>query len=367
MPTRTNERRGLWRPRAGWMLLAVLALAAGHCGKGDGEKKKEAPNFFPPEPPMPKLDLSDVSFAEPEDASAGKPPADTWAGHVKDVVAQAAADMQRCRNEFLIPFQFASMKRRDVMFVNLNEMDEVCELGSKQKKTRGVLKWLESLAKEQVGRNAALDRFIVAGLEQVENYKAFSLMCKKIGAHDIDVVVGIAQKSQARILELAPTIDRLAADVAQIKDDQLPDDDPKQLALAVDVAALKGQIVANYAPFLADLGSGYERMADKSWQVYDMPKLETLRAMMAIIDKRAQQDRVRAGKATQDPKESAELTAFFAACDAATKQVAAGYDFYEKKPRDERPEHDPNLKAVKAAQKPVMKTLTAWGYAEPKK
>ncbi len=342
----------------------LAALSATACGKSEQAKKKDAPNFFPPEPVQPKLDLGDILVAEPEDAKAAVV-ADTWAGHVKELVGLAAADMQQCRNEFLIPFQFNSMKRRDVMFVNMNEMDATCELGSKEKKTRGVRKWVDALAKEHLGRHPAVDRFIVLALEQVENYHVFSYMTKKIGAPDIDNVVNIAQKSQARILELAPTVDRAAADIAQLSDGLQPDDDPAAIAVPVTVEAFKQQLVAGYGAIAADLGPGYERMADKSWQIYDMPKLATLRAMIGILDKRAQTDRVRLGKLALDAKASAEFAAFFAACDAAAKQVSAGFDFYEKKPKEERPERDPNLKAVKAAQKPLVKQLVAWGMAEP--
>ncbi|MBM4344127.1 MAG: hypothetical protein FJ100_12230 [Deltaproteobacteria bacterium] len=345
-----------------WLGLCAFA-GLGACGKSDGAKKKEAPNFFPPEPVQPKLELGDILVAEPEDAKATTF-ADTWAGHVKELVAQASADMQQCRNEFLIPFQFNSMKRRDVMFVNMNDMDATCELGSKEKKTRGVRKWVEALAKEHLGRHVAVDRFIVLALEQVENYHVFSYMTKKIGAPDIDNVVNIAQKSQARILELAPAVDRAAAEIAQLSDGLQPDDDPAAIAAPLAPEAFKQQVAVAYGPVAADLAAGYERMADKSWQIYDMPKLATLRAMVAILDKRAQTDRVRLGKLGLDAKASAEFTAFFAACDAAGKQVAAGFDFYEKKPKEERPERDPNLKAVRAAAKPVVKQLTAWGMPE---
>lgn len=355
--------------RQGWVagttiVALALGMAVGACGKSEQAKKKEAPNFFPPEPVQPKLDLGDILPVEPEDAKTAVV-ADTWAGHVKELVAQASADMQQCRNEFLIPFQFASMKRRDVMFVNMNDMDATCELGSKEKKTRGVRKWVEALAKEHLGRHPTLDRFVVLALEQVENYHVFSYMTKKIGAHDIDNVVNIAQKSQARILELAPALDRAAADIAQLSDGLQPNDDPAAIAAPVTLEAFKQQLVAAYGPIAVDLGPGYDRMADKSWQIYDMPKLATLRAMVAVLDKRAQTDRVRLGKLALDAKAAAEFNAFFAACDAAGKQVAAGFDFYEKKPKEERPERDPNLKAVKAAQKPLVKQLIAWGMIEP--
>ncbi len=346
--------------------LACLLLggaAAPGCGKSDGEKKP-APNFFPPEPQVPKLDLSDILQPEPEAAAAKT--ADTWAGKVKELVAQAEADLQRCRNEYLIPFQFNSMKRRDVMFVNIADMDEVCELGSKEKKARGPRKILDQLAKEHSGKHPQLDRFIVLGLEQVETYHVISWMTKKIGAPDIEVVVDIAQKAQQRVLEAGGQLDRAAADVAKWSDDQVADDDAAAAGATLDVAAFKKALVDAYGPLVGDLASGYERMADKSWQSYNMPKLDTLRAMMAILEKRVQQDRPKLAKLGED-KVQAEFKVFLDGVDAATKQVAAGYDFYEKKPKDERPERDPNLKKVQAAQKALAKQLTAWGWtAAPK-
>lgn len=353
----TLSRRFRWATALA-LTASALALGATACGKSE---KKEAPNFFPPEPPRPKLDMSDILPPEEPDVVAKE--ADTWGGKVKELVQTAESDMQRCRNEFLIPFQFNKMKTRDVMFVNLTDMDEVCELGSKDKKTRGPKKILEQLAKEHIGKSAALDRFIVLGMEQVETYKVFSWMTKKIGAPDLEVVVDIAKRGQQRILELAPALDKAAAEIAAWPDTQVADDDPAVAGAAIDFAAFKQQVIATYAPVVADEATGYERMADKSWQVYDMPKLATLRAMQGILEKRVQQDRARMPKVTADDKQKAEVEAFFAAVDALAKQVAAGYDYYEKKPKDERPERDPNLKKVQAAQKLVAKTLSAWGWS----
>lgn len=338
--------------------LISLSAAPG-CGKSEGEKKP-APNFFPPDPEVPKLDLSDILQAEPEAAAVKA--ADTWAGKVKELVALAEADLQRCRNEYLIPFQFNSMKRRDVMFVNIGDMDEACELGSKEKKTRGPRKILEQLAKEHIGKHPQLDRFIVLGMEQVETYHVMSWMTKKIGAPDIEVVVDIAQKAQQRVLEAGGQLDRAAADVGKWSDDQVADDDAAAAGAAVDLVAFKKGLVDAYGPLVGDLATGYERMADKSWQAHNMPKLGTLRVMMAILEKRVQQDRPKLAK-LGDEKVQAEFKMFLDGVDAAAKQVAAGYDFYEKKPKEERPDRDPNLKKVQAAQKALAKQLTGWGWA----
>lgn len=341
----------------------LCATAAPGCGKSEGEKKAP-PNFFPPEPQVPKLDLSDILQPEPEAAAAKT--ADTWAGKVKELVALAEADLQRCRNEYLIPFQFNSMKRRDVMFVNIGDMDEACELGSKEKKTRGPRRILDQLAKEHIGKHPQLDRFIVLAMEQVETYHVLSWMTKKIGAPDIEVVVDIAQKSQQRVLEAGGQLDRAAADVAKWSDDQVADDDATAMAATLDTAAFKKSLVDAYGPLVGDLATGYERMADKSWQDYNMPKLDTIRAMMAILEKRVQQDRPRLAK-LGDQKVQMEFKGFLDGVEAAAKQVAAGYDFYEKKPKDERSERDPNLKKVQAAQKALAKQLSGWGWnAAPK-
>ncbi|MBI5611086.1 MAG: hypothetical protein HY902_19595 [Deltaproteobacteria bacterium] len=348
--------RVAYRCAALTFIALTAAAAAPGCGKSE---KKEAPNYFAPDPKPSKLDLSDVIPVESPDVVAAEP--DSWAGKVKALVATTEADLQRCRNEFLIPFQFAAMKRRDLLLSGT--MDEVCMTGSKELKTRGPRKLLDLLAKEHIGKHPTLDRFVVLGMEQVETYAVFSYMTKKIGAPDLDNVVDIAKNAQQRILELAPQLDKAAADVAKWEDKQLADDDPAVAGAAIDAAAFKQHLIDGYAPVIADLATGYERMADKSWQGYNMPKLETLEAMQVILEKRVQQDRARLAKVTADDKQKAEFEAFFAACDAAAKQVATCYDYYKKKPKDERPERDPNLKKVQAAQKGLAKTLAGWGWA----
>jgi hypothetical protein len=347
------------------LLLGINALPLGVVACGKSEPKAEKPNFFPPEPERPKLDMSDI-VVEQED-TAPPPSPDTWGGQVKLLVAEAEADLQRCRNEFLIPFQFNTMKRRDVMFVDINLMSEVCMAGSKEKKARGPQKILDQLAKEHLGRNAVLDQFIIHGLEQVETYRVFDFMTKKVGAPDIDMVVDIAQKSQQRILEAAPQLDRAAAEVAKLADATPPDDDVQVAGAAVDVAAFKQQLVTAYGPVVADLASGYERMADKSWKDYNLPKLDTLQAMGGVLQKRAQQDRARLAKVSGlDDKGKAEFEAFFAAAEAAAKQVESGFAFY-RKPKDERGDRDPNTKAVQSAQKGLAKTLSGWGWSAGEK
>lgn len=347
--------------RACALLLATLTALAAAPGCGKGEKK-EAPNYFAPDPRPPKLDLSDVIPVESPDVVTAEP--DSWAGKVKELVAMAETDLQRCRNEFLIPFQFAAMKRRDLLIQGT--MDEVCQTGSKELKTRGPRKLLDLLAKEHMGKRPELDRFIVLGLEQVETYAVFSYMTKKIGAPDLDNVVDIAKSSQQRVLELAMQLDKSAADIAKWDDRQAADDDPSVAGAAVDAAAFKAHLVESYGPIVGDLAIGYERMADKSWQGYNMPKLDTIAAMQGILEKRVQQDRARLAKVSGDDKQKAEFEAFFAATDAAAKQVATCYDYYKKKPKDERPDRDPNLKKVQAAQKILAKTLTGWGWAVAK-
>ncbi len=343
---------------------AVLATLAVGCGKGENAEKKPAPNFFAPDPEPPKLDLSDILQPEPEAAAAKV--ADTWSGKVKELVATAEADLQRCRNEFLIPFQFNSMKRRDVMFVNITEMDETCDTGSKEQKTRGPRKILRQLAKEHSGKHPQLDRFIALGLEQVETYYVLSYMTKKVGAPDIEVVVDIAHKAQQRILEAGGQLDRAAAEVGKWPDDLVADDDVAVTGAAVDAAGFKRDMVGHYGALVGDLASGYERLADKSWQDYNMPKLETLRAMMAILEKRVQQDRPRLAK-LGDEKIQAEFKTFLDGVEAAAKQVATGYDYYEKKPKEERSVRDPNLKKVQVAQKALAKQLSGWGWSDAPK
>ena len=286
--------------------------------------------------------------------------AHTWAAAIKEQVRLAEADLQTCRNEYLVPFQFDKMRRRNVEFVNITEMDEVCMDGSPDKKKRGPLKILRNLAQEHTGKNAQLDRFIASGMEQLEFFRVFSFMTKKVGAPEIQLVTDLAKACGDRVRLVGMDVDKSAALIAQWPDGTLPDDDPTVVAKPMDAAAFKAQVVENYGWLVDDYLNAYDRFANKSWEGYDMPKMTALRTWVAISRKRVQQDRARLATVTLDPKQKTDFEGFFTAVEASLKAIEAGYDRYEKTPKDERGPKDPNRKNVETTQKAAQKFLAAW-------
>lgn len=285
--------------------------------------------------------------------------AHTWAAAMKDQVKQAAADLQACRHEYIVPFQFEKMRRRNVEFVNINEMDETCIDGSADKKKRGPLKILRNLQQEHIGKNVQLDHFIAAATEQLEFYKVFSFMVKKVGAPEIQLVTDLAKSTSDRVRVVGADVDKYAGMIAEWPDGTPPDDDPAVVAKPLDVAAFKQQLVDEYGWLIDDLLGAYDRFANKSWDGYDMVKLTALKTWVAIPRRRMQTDRARLASVT-DPKQKAELEGFFAATETALKAIEAGYDRYEKTPKDDRGPKDPNRKNVETTQKAAQKLLAAW-------
>lgn len=338
------------------VLTALIALPA--CGKSERPKK----DFLPPtdRPTYAKVEVP----PEPDVATAA-PAADTWAGKTKETVRTVLTDLQKCRNDFLIPFQFNKMRRRDVTFVSLQEMDEVCAEGNREKKTRGAKRILRFLAEEHIGKHPDLDRFIALATDTVETYNVFSFMTKKVGSPEIEDVTKTAEECRARILEIGSTMDRLAAEIEKWPDGQVPDDDPQMVGREVDLAAFRQQLAHNYGFFLGDLTNAYDRYAAQSWQGQRLPKMGALKTWVAIPTKRLQQDRARLAQVKgADDKAQAELRSYLDAVEGALKAVAAGYDRYEKVPKEERAEKDPNRKNVEAAQKAVVKFHAGWGVTE---
>lgn len=346
-------------PFAALLCLSLAALTLSGCGEKDKAEKKKTVDFLAkPE----GIDFSQVPVQEVKAEAPAKPAVDTWSTRTKEQVKLAHDDLMKCRNDYMIPFQFNKMRRRDVEWVSLSDMDEFCMDGSPEKKTRGPWKIVRALAEEHLGRNPALDRFIVLATDQMEHYRVLSFMAKKIGAPDIDIVTETAQQSRDRVLFAGADLDRAAADIEKWPDELQPDDDPAVVGADVDVATFRQQLVDSYGFFLADLGGAYDRYANKSWLGYNMPKMESLRRWVAVPTKRIAKDRARLEKVKGlDGKQAAEFRAFFDATDKAMRQIEAGYDRYTKQSKDERGEKDPNRKAVETTQKAALKHLTGWG------
>ena len=334
----------------------TLAALASACDKKPMDKNDPMAQAFS-KPQRLELDIGKIE-AVPEEKPAEI--AHTWAAAIKEQVKLAEADLQTCRNEYLVPFQFDKMRRRNVEFVSITEMDEVCMDGSPEKKKRGPLKILRNLALEHTGKNAQLDRFIASGMEQLEFFRVFSFMTKKVGAPEIQLVTDLAKASADRVRAVGMDVDKAAGLIAEWPDGTLPDDDPTVVAKTLDATAFKAQLVDNYGWLVDDFLGAYDRFANKSWEGYDMPKLTALRTWVAIPRKRLQQDRARLASVTADAKQKAEFDGFFNAVDASLKAIEAGYDRYEKTPKDERGPKDPNRKNVETTQKAAQKFLVAW-------
>jgi hypothetical protein len=288
---------------------------------------------------------------------------------MRGAVQEVHADLVKCRLEFLNPFQFQRMKRRDVEFVNFMEMDATCLEGDRAAKKRGPKRILNWLAEEHAGKNVALDRFIALGSEQVEAFAEFSFMCKKVGAPDLTtMVVPLAESDRGRILQLAQQLDKAANDIAKWPDGQPPDDDPQTLGKDVDLADYKQQLVAGIGFFVADLVPAYDRAANKSWQGYNMPRVATFKRWIEAPTRRIQHDRARLQRVQgASDKDRQELTAYLDKAQAALQSAAAAFQRYEKTPKDELGEKDPARKGLEKQQADVAKLHTAWGLADAAK
>ena len=348
------------------VLLLLSAAAAVLPGCGKPEPKAPRVDFLA----KPKYETFDIHVDPPPESTPQPPVAsgeETWATKIKGAVAEVQADLARCRNEFLVPFQFQRMKRRDVEFVNFMEMDDVCLDGNREAKKRGPKRIVAWLAEEHIGKHVALDRWIALASEQIETFYEFSFMCKKVGAPDLTtMVVPLAEADRARILQLGPALDRAAADIAKWGDGQVADDDPAAVGQEVELAAFRKQLVDAYGFFAGDLGPAYDRAANKAWQGYNMARVATMKRWLAIPTKRLQQDRARLQKVTgADDKARAELGKYLDAVAAALQAAGTAFERYEKTPKAELAEKDPLRKGLDALQAAVVKQHAAWGLAEP--
>jgi len=342
-------------------MLGIVCIVTMLVAAGCGEKKAKVPaapvDFFPQQE---KVDYSQIKVEAPPAAAPEAPKADTWASRVRDQVKVVHDDLLKCRNDFLIPFQFARMRHRNVEFVSIQDMDELCYEGSPSKKTRGPWKILRAMTEEQVGKNANLDRFLAMATDTLQHYHILSVMTKKVGAPEIDIVTTTAQEARDRMIAAAGALDKAAEEIAKWPDGQLADDDPQVVGKDIDAATFKAQLLDTDGFFMSDLGAAYDRFANKSWIGYNMPKMHALRLWVAIPQKRLQVDRLRLTHVAADDKQKAEFKKYFDAVDTAAKAVAAGFDRYEKTTKDERSEKDPNRKAVEVAQQAVLKIQAGW-------
>lgn len=340
----------LRRPLA---LLTLLATFAPGCKKSDSKPvdyfKQEARIDYGGGVPVP-VDL---------DAS-GPAVSDSWALKVKAQVREIQVDMQKCRNEYLIPFRFDKMKLRHMDFINLSEMEAVCVKGDPSVKKRGVYDLVRVLA-EETGKNTTLDRYLALSMDSLEHIKTFAWMCAKVGAPDVGKVTDVAKIGRDRAMEVGSTLDALAAEIEAWPDAMPPDDDPQALAKPLDLQAFRQQLVQHEGWFVADLTGAYDRFAAKSWESPNVPKLPALKTWLDTPTKRLALDRARVAHVIgADDKQKAELTTYLDAVDKALTTARNGIARYEKR-GGELDEKDPNRKAVEQAQAAVLKLSKGWG------
>lgn len=344
---RGRERAATTGARWVWVLLVAFGLSVG-CGE---REKKKPKNLFSERP---KIDYSQVKVPKPPPRVVEKPQADTWATGIQRAVKAIHEDVVKCRNDFMLPFQFNKMRRRDVMWLAQNEMDKVCREGDPAAKKRGVWKTVLWLSKEEIGKHPDLDRFIALTLDTSEHFRTLSLMGKKVGAPDIAVITDTAKSCRDRVVAAGADLDRAAQAIAAWPPDTLPHDDPQMVAKPLDVQGFKKMLDDHYGFFLGDMVGAYERFANKSWQFPNMIKFKSYRAWADIPTKHMQQDRARLAKVQGlDDKGREALTGYLDAVDGVLKAWRDSYARYMDSKSDTWDEKDPWLK-------PLVKAQQSW-------
>lgn len=343
----------------------LCGTALGGCEKSDPAATAEAPaakpekNFFPT---TEKVDYSQVKVDKPVEAVAPPTPvADTWASRTRALVADAHADMMRCRNDFMIPFQFEKMRLRDVTWLSISELDAVCRDGDTATKKRGPWAILQFLAREQVGKHPALDRFIAYGHDHVEHARMVSLMTKKVGSPKIAAVSDLAKKSRDRVIEAGREVDAAARDIAGWPDELLSEDSAELIAQGQTRDQYAHTLSEHYGKLLEDAVPAYDRLASESWQAPNMIKKATLRLWADILVRQLQQDRPRLDKVVDVTE--ADRKKFVAYLDKVQAVVDAWTKSYERyfdnKEGDTWSAKDPWRVAVVKAQKEWQKAHVA--------
>lgn len=357
-PSGPTPPASLLTARAAAVLAGLALLTAAGCGDRREGKEKFKKVFAKPE----KIDFSQVKVDKPPPPKAEpKAVANTWAAKTKTLVAEIQVDLKRCRSEFMMPFQFNKMRRRDVTWVSLSEMDSVCREGTKKK--RGAYKRLLWMSKEHVGKHPALDRYIALGVDLSEHYRTLSLMAKKVGAPKIGKITETAKSARDRILAAGIAMDTAARVIAAWPDDLKPSDDPSMVAKPTDIDTWKKELADRYDFFMLGTPAAYQRFANKSWQYPNMIKYKSYRLWPAIPMRLLQQDRARLGSVTGlTDKTRAAVTAYFDSIDGvlvAWRNSQSRYVEGRKKDTwsDKDPFEKPLLKAVKAWRKQREKVL----------
>jgi len=341
--------------------LVPLCLALGLCALaacGDVKKKEDKSEAR-------KADAKKAESATPasqatEPATTAKP-VPKWAVETRAAVADIQSSLINCRDHFLIPFKFDLMKRRDVTFVSLTEMDISCrgkdqkmgKLTEEDKKLKGPWEGVRALRESSLGKSAELDRFLLLTTDFVDHYRRFSTMCKKIGG-DIDDVVKTAKEAHDHMMRIAPVIDDLSRLIAKWPDDLEPDDHPAAVSAGAknaDLKVLLPQLAKEHEPVLGHLAEVYENYAVKSIEDPRAPLIHSLKMNLEVAERRLARDRARISSAPSGDEKLKKLGAdYLLAADGLVKTYAEGIKRYEDRAKfiDGK---DPKRKAVQGQQK----------------
>lgn len=348
----------------GWM---ACALAIGGCDKPAPPPVTAAAdaaerNFFAKPP---KVDYSQVKVEAPPQAAVepAKPTADTWASRTRALVAEAHEDILKCRNEFLIPFQFEKMRTRNVEWLAVGEMDAVCRDGDRATKRRGPWSILTFLAREHLGRHPALDRFLAWGHDHVEHARLVGLMAKKVGSPKIAAVTDVAKSARDHAIASGRLVDEAAREIAAWPDDLLPADDNAAASKPMDAQTLSAAMRDHYGLVLGDAVAAYDRLASESWQAPNMVKKTTLRLWGDIPERWLQLDRPRLAQAAGlSEAERKRFTSYLEKVQAVVDAWKKSYErYFDDKEGDTWAPKDPWRPSLVKAQAAWAKAHEALG------
>jgi hypothetical protein len=338
-------------------LLFVFVATSTIAGCGEKRPKKKKVDLFSKRPE--KIDFSQIKVDKPK-IEAVKPKSDSWAANTKETVAAIHKDLQQCRNEYMLPFQFKKMRRRNVEWLKLNKMDAVCRDGDAARKKRGAWKRITWLAKEQIGKQPELDQFIAMAADHVEHARMVSLMAKKIGAPKIELITQTAQDARNRVITVGMQLDQVAAKIGNWPNDLEPLDGSKSVASAMDFEGFKTSLQARYVPFISDALGAYDRYASESWQYPNMVKFRSFRLFAEILTRYQQQDQARLDKVTGlNEKTKKQVADYMAGVDGVIKAWNGSYTRYMKDKSGTWTDVDP-------FRVPIVKARRAWGGAHDK-
>lgn len=359
MNQRHHRTLGARHAAALGVLAALLATTTG-CGERKLDEKK-AVNFVDKN----KVDYSQVKVAPPPKAEPEEAKPDTWAADMQGRVAAVHEALTTCRNDFMIPFQFRKMARRDVMWLNIGQFDAICRDGDKAKKLKSPWKMTKVLRDDELGKHPELDAFILAAIDSMEHARVVSYMTKKVGAPNIDRITEVAQRNRDVFLAVGTELDRAAKAIAGWSSKVAPLNDPARVGKPVSLASYVADLGAYYGWLIPTVAERYGRFGASSWDSPDLVKRISLKLMDEMLAKRLAFDRKRLVNVEgADDKAKEALTAYLDAATAVHGAYAEAYPPYLKKDSEIR-EDDPARKPIEKAAKAFAEAAEAVAKLAP--